>query len=146
MTIRQDVMKYFFPWCNKIWLTRSEFSRLVAKILAVFSPFFKLLTWEHKRVKKSTFCPRSQGGPPLLHGKFRSILAPPRGASWLPLSASFAPHLRLFKLFHTKNGQKTRFSGVFWRFWPFLTPPGPCLLYTSPSPRDLSTSRMPSSA
>ena len=23
---------------------------------------------------------------------------------------------------------------------------GPCLLYTSPSPRDLSTSRMPSSA
>ena len=26
------------------------------------------------------------------------------------------------------------------------TPPRPCLLYTSPSPRDLSTSRMPSSA
>ena len=25
-------------------------------------------------------------------------------------------------------------------------PGGPCLLYTSPSPRDLSTSRMPSSA
>ena len=25
-------------------------------------------------------------------------------------------------------------------------PPEPCLLYTSPSPRDLSTSRMPSSA
>ena len=27
-----------------------------------------------------------------------------------------------------------------------LTPCNPCLLYTSPSPRDLSTSRMPSSA
>ena len=27
-----------------------------------------------------------------------------------------------------------------------LTVVGPCLLYTSPSPRDLSTSRMPSSA
>ena len=26
------------------------------------------------------------------------------------------------------------------------TKPNPCLLYTSPSPRDLSTSRMPSSA
>ena len=28
----------------------------------------------------------------------------------------------------------------------FVTEPGDCLLYTSPSPRDLSTSRMPSSA
>ena len=28
----------------------------------------------------------------------------------------------------------------------FLGVDGPCLLYTSPSPRDLSTSRMPSSA
>jgi len=30
--------------------------------------------------------------------------------------------------------------------WPVLTSEGNCLLYTSPSPRDLSTSRMPSSA
>ena len=29
---------------------------------------------------------------------------------------------------------------------PGIGPIGPCLLYTSPSPRDLSTSRMPSSA
>ena len=29
---------------------------------------------------------------------------------------------------------------------PSSTKPGVCLLYTSPSPRDLSTSRMPSSA
>ena len=29
---------------------------------------------------------------------------------------------------------------------PVITPDCPCLLYTSPSPRDLSTSRMPSSA
>ena len=28
----------------------------------------------------------------------------------------------------------------------YLDPSSPCLLYTSPSPRDLSTSRMPSSA
>ena len=31
-------------------------------------------------------------------------------------------------------------------FSTFVTPPATCLLYTSPSPRDLSTSRMPSSA
>ena len=31
-------------------------------------------------------------------------------------------------------------------FWEFLKYNKPCLLYTSPSPRDLSTSRMPSSA
>ena len=30
--------------------------------------------------------------------------------------------------------------------YPYLTGYDPCLLYTSPSPRDLSTSRMPSSA
>ena len=30
--------------------------------------------------------------------------------------------------------------------WPFARGNGSCLLYTSPSPRDLSTSRMPSSA
>ena len=30
--------------------------------------------------------------------------------------------------------------------WLDFTPAHPCLLYTSPSPRDLSTSRMPSSA
>ena len=29
---------------------------------------------------------------------------------------------------------------------PEVSPIKPCLLYTSPSPRDLSTSRMPSSA
>ena len=30
--------------------------------------------------------------------------------------------------------------------YPDIAPPTVCLLYTSPSPRDLSTSRMPSSA
>ena len=34
---------------------------------------------------------------------------------------------------------------VFWNFEKFLVDKN-CLLYTSPSPRDLSTSRMPSSA
>ena len=42
--------------------------------------------------------------------------------------------------YHTK----TEGSGVFYCF---VKPADtPCLLYTSPSPRDLSTSRMPSSA
>ena len=31
-------------------------------------------------------------------------------------------------------------------YGPYNPTPNPCLLYTSPSPRDLSTSRMPSSA
>ena len=31
-------------------------------------------------------------------------------------------------------------------YQPFLTPPQTCLLYTSPSPRDRTRSRMPSSA
>ena len=35
-----------------------------------------------------------------------------------------------------------RFSSYFGE----LDPPGPCLLYTSPSPRDMRRSRMPSSA
>ena len=35
-------------------------------------------------------------------------------------------------------------SGEDFKHWPFKV--GNCLLYTSPSPRDLSTSRMPSSA
>ena len=38
-------------------------------------------------------------------------------------------------------------GGVLGGFWELLGPlETPCLLYTSPSPRDLSTSRMPSSA
>mgnify|MGYP003311260434 CR=1 FL=1 len=32
------------------------------------------------------------------------------------------------------------------KIWIRIFPDKPCLLYTSPSPRDLSTSRMPSSA
>ena len=35
---------------------------------------------------------------------------------------------------------------VFPIAFPFIAGPSACLLYTSPSPRDLSTSRMPSSA
>ena len=36
--------------------------------------------------------------------------------------------------------------GVPGEFWDAIVTSGDCLLYTSPSPRDLSTSRMPSSA
>ena len=38
------------------------------------------------------------------------------------------------------------FDGFLARAWAQETKLGSCLLYTSPSPRDLSTSRMPSSA
>ena len=38
------------------------------------------------------------------------------------------------------------FWGVVPIFWKQIDHVEPCLLYTSPSPRDLSTSRMPSSA
>ena len=47
----------------------------------------------------------------------------------------------------------TVFAAVVYGLWFYLAPASyfslmmmPCLLYTSPSPRDLSTSRMPSSA
>ena len=40
--------------------------------------------------------------------------------------------------------QPMRFGSALWVCPSWLEPP--CLLYTSPSPRDLSTSRMPSSA
>ena len=38
------------------------------------------------------------------------------------------------------------FSGFFTQFWQSPTRPWFCLLYTSPSPRDATLSRMPSSA
>ena len=43
---------------------------------------------------------------------------------------------KMFGFVHLYNGQEAISTGVI----------GACLLYTSPSPRDLSTSRMPSSA
>ena len=42
------------------------------------------------------------------------------------------------------NHKQLRARGIFSREWGVN--PKTCLLYTSPSPRDLSTSRMPSSA
>ena len=42
--------------------------------------------------------------------------------------------------------QTTTFKKKVDFFSVFLAPPGPCLLYTSPSPRDRQKSRMPSSA
>ena len=55
------------------------------------------------------------------------------------------------KKFYKKDVKITRDPDVLdtWfssGLWPFATLGWPCLLYTSPSPRDLSTSRMPSSA
>ena len=44
---------------------------------------------------------------------------------------------------HQSGTQVTKSEMLGWDWW---NNDGPCLLYTSPSPRDLSTSRMPSSA
>ena len=43
------------------------------------------------------------------------------------------------------GGQLSACNGEVWTNWKTIYQ-GICLLYTSPSPRDLSTSRMPSSA
>ena len=45
-----------------------------------------------------------------------------------------------------RDASEARFEDYFARFTPDAVFLGTCLLYTSPSPRDLSTSRMPSSA
>ena len=44
------------------------------------------------------------------------------------------------------KNQRSNHLSVAWRFDNEAAPVAGCLLYTSPSPRDLSTSRMPSSA
>ena len=43
-------------------------------------------------------------------------------------------------------GQQGRGQALYSTMWGLGVASGSCLLYTSPSPRDLSTSRMPSSA
>ena len=70
-------------------------------------------------------------------------------AVWV--SADGAPRLREDTLRHLERmlsqWQHLRHAPsaeAFW--WADYYTPGGCLLYTSPSPRDLSTSRMPSSA
>ena len=45
--------------------------------------------------------------------------------------------------FRTKIAKEKRKSYMDWDYW---GKPVPCLLYTSPSPRDTMSSRMPSSA
>ena len=56
--------------------------------------------------------------------------------------------LRIRNLNETYGGGKENLAADFLQAIGFLGTDGPrtCLLYTSPSPRDLSTSRMPSSA
>ena len=64
-----------------------------------------------------------------------------RGAGWfMALGAlSFSAYACVRLLVDTWDGDVVRYSMGNW-------PVPACLLYTSPSPRDLSTSRMPSSA
>ena len=65
-------------------------------------------------------------------------LAPEAGA--LVLTAPQRRRLLQLELPRLRN------QGLRLPCWQGPTPPEGCLLYTSPSPRDLSTSRMPSSA
>ena len=53
---------------------------------------------------------------------------------------------RMFNTFEVDRGQYDGDREVFWASGAALLVQSACLLYTSPSPRDLSTSRMPSSA
>ena len=58
----------------------------------------------------------------------------PDGSFWLAIGDEYAAELKI-------ESQKVGFHCRSWVIWYYT-----CLLYTSPSPRDLSTSRMPSSA
>ena len=57
-------------------------------------------------------------------------------------AAANLPLSRWFALLVAREGQRGKKTG--WQS--FFAEADNCLLYTSPSPRDLSTSRMPSSA
>ena len=59
-------------------------------------------------------------------------------------SAAYRAGERLYSEYYGEYSDYTRKGGVICS--DILLPPHACLLYTSPSPRDLSTSRMPSSA
>ena len=69
---------------------------------------------------------------------------------FIPIVVSFAITVSVMPLFigyfqMKKQGQVTREDGPTWHSVKTGTPTI-CLLYTSPSPRDYNTSRMPSSA
>ena len=77
-----------------------------------------------------------------------------RTATWVPLEQLKSDHEAAAALCHKlghRNCKELREAKVVYWFYKGLTADemkllGTCLLYTSPSPRDLSTSRMPSSA
>ena len=68
-----------------------------------------------------------------------------------PLRDSFVSHISIYKefcktCFEIYKSKKEEFKNVEARIFVNHVLANICLLYTSPSPRDLSTSRMPSSA
>ena len=70
------------------------------------------------------------------------LLAP----GFAPALAAGGPALGRFLRQVMTNGLPVVFAVNYVSFFLFALTHRPCLLYTSPSPRDLSTSRMPSSA
>ena len=67
--------------------------------------------------------------------KFSIVIPPPNVTGSLHMGHALNNSIQdLLVRYHRMNNYET------------LWQPGTCLLYTSPSPRDLSTSRMPSSA
>ena len=62
---------------------------------------------------------------------------------------NYTPHMDHGDFVVVKNIEQAKFTGKKFQdkiYYKHTGHPGGCLLYTSPSPRDLSTSRMPSSA
>ena len=92
-------------------------------------------TWATSPPRRTSSCARVSGGSSyfcLFASAFFSWPTSPRGCREQHVLRRHTSH-------NTTAGQQNhhrqQFAGL-----------GPCLLYTSPSPRDLSTSRMPSSA
>ena len=88
------------------------------------------------------------GAPLMTNADFASIFAAGTityGGSFLlngPLTDRFGGKFSILTGAAGSSVANLAMAGVTWS----ILNQGPCLLYTSPSPRDLSTSRMPSSA
>ena len=68
------------------------------------------------------------------------------GINTNPANGQFVMYANVFKMIDDKKHYGTINYYKVNRGWRDMVDDDVCLLYTSPSPRDLSTSRMPSSA